>query len=70
MEIKIIDEDDENFILSDENLSNDNFVDIVVENKNGYICMTVDIDELLCATKAFHRKRELRLTRDYLIDKK
>lgn len=56
IEIKVDDNDKEDaasFILTDENLDNDNFIDILFDDKE----ITVSIDELFSALTAFDSKR-------------
>ena len=60
--------DDEILVLSDEDLDNDNFVDLYIKkDDNKEIEVTVSVDELSCAVRAFNKQRFLRLKRDKLL---
>ena len=68
MKIEIKCYDDEVLVLSDEDLDNDNFVDLYIKkDDNKEIEVTVSVDELLCAVRAFNQQRFLRLKRDKLL---
>ena len=59
--------EDEQIILSNEQLNNDNFIDIIIDDKDYTIDdegHTVVIDELLIAVQAFYKLREEQQLRD------
>ena len=60
MKIILNNKTDDTVILSDDDLDNDAFVDVHVENKD----ITVSIDELLFACIAFESQRNRRLARE------
>lgn len=64
MKITIIVENDKKIplYLNDEMMDNDNFVDLVVDNKE----YSVSVDDLFYAIKAFYDKRNGRLEKEML----
>lgn len=70
MEITIKDDTDK-IIMTDESLSNDNYVELSISTKssNDFECtlnVTINIDELYIAAQSFINKREIRLKKEKL----
>ena len=60
-----IKDSDQTIELSDDQLDNDNFIDIHMEEEGKTMTMTVPIDDLLPAVIAFDSKRSRRISREH-----
>ena len=60
-----IKDSDQTIELSDDQLDNDNFIDIHMEEEGKTMTLTVPIDDLFAALIAFDSKRSRRISREH-----